>query len=260
MTGAEGESILLEVSDGLARVTLNRPDRLNAIDDAAAHRWRDIAEDIAARDDVSAVLLDAAGPAFCAGGDVSAMARFGGGPETLTRLADVIHAGHLAFSQTPKPIVAAVQGAVAGGGLGFMLTADYIVAGRAASFSSKYADIGLTPDCGVSTLLPDAVGTRRALELTLTDRTLTADDALEWNLVNEVVETEQLASRARQIATGWIGGAAAAYGQAKRLIRAGATGCSYTTALDDEARTIGAAFGTSEAQARIASFLGRRTD
>lgn len=252
------DSILFEVDGGIAHVTLNRPTRLNAINDEAAYRWRDLAAEIAERDDIAAVLLDAAGPAFCAGGDVAEMAGFAAGGSTIAELADVIHAGHATFAAMPKPIVAAVQGAVAGGGLGFMLTADYIVAGEAASFTSKYADIGLTPDCGVSTLLPDAVGTRRALELTLTSRRLSAQDALGWGLVNEVTADAALSTHAREIAASWVDGAAAAFGQAKRLIRAGTVAPrSYQDALDDEARTIGAAFETPEAAARIAAFAAR---
>lgn len=252
------DSILLQVDAGVAHVTLNRPTRLNAINDEAAYRWRDLAAEIAERDDIDAVLLDASGPAFCAGGDVAAMAGFGEGGHTIEALADVIHAGHSTFAQMPKPIVAAVQGAVAGGGLGFMLTADYVVAGEAASFVSKYADVGLTPDCGVSTLLPDAVGTRRALELTLTSRRLSPGEALDWGLVNEVTPDAALQARARTIAESWVDGAAAAFGQAKRLVRAQSVEPrSYQAALDDEARTIGSAFDTPEATARIAAFAAR---
>ena len=90
-------------------------------------------------------------------------------------------------SQSDKPIVAAVQGAVAGGGLGLMLTADYIVASESAKFVSKYANIGLTPDLGVSTLLPAAIGQRRALQLLLQDTAIDAATALDWGLVTEVV-------------------------------------------------------------------------
>ena len=92
-------------------------------------------------------------------------------------------------------IVAAVQGPVAGGGLGFMLVADLIVASESATFSSRYSDVGLTPDCGVSWLLPESIGARRALELVLTRRTLTAAEAHEWGLVNEVVAPEAVADR-----------------------------------------------------------------
>ncbi|GAB3612032.1 enoyl-CoA hydratase/isomerase family protein [Humibacter ginsengisoli] len=250
------DTILFDVTDGLAHLTLNRPDRLNAIDGEAAYRWRDLAREVAERDDIRAVLFDAAGPAFCAGGDVAAMAATGGDGEVVAGLADVIHEGHRIFNEAAKPIVAAVQGAVAGGGLGFMLVADYVVAGEAAFFVSKYADIGLTPDCGVSTLLPQAVGVRRALQLLLTDRSLTAVEGLEWGLVAEVVPDDLLHERARAIADHWLTGAAGAYGQAKRLVR-GSVARSYRDGLDDEARTIAAAFETPDARARVAAFAAR---
>jgi 2-(1,2-epoxy-1,2-dihydrophenyl)acetyl-CoA isomerase len=134
-----------------------------------------------------------------------------------------------------------------------MLVADLIVASEQATFASRYADVALTPDCGVSTLLPEAVGTRRALELTLTSRTLSAAEALDWGLVAEVVAPDALEARAREIAQSWIDGATAAFGQAKRLVRSGLTR-DFQDALDDEARTIGAAFATPEASARIAAF------
>ncbi|MFF2388335.1 enoyl-CoA hydratase/isomerase family protein [Agromyces sp. NPDC058104] len=254
------DAILLDVTDGLARVTLNRPARLNAVDPDAITRWQSIAHEVAERDDIGAVLLDASGRAFCAGGDVVAMSELaaaGGDAATvITELADRIHDGHLTLRESSKPIVAAVQGPVAGGGLGFMLVADFIVASELATFSSRYSDIGLTPDCGVSTLLPEAIGPRRALELTLTPRTITAAEALNWGLVTEVVPHEEVAARAHAIARSWLDGATGAFGQAKRLVRSGLSR-SFAEALDDEARTIGAAFATPEAQARIAAFTRR---
>ena len=250
------DSILLTVDDGLAHITLNRPQRLNAINAEAAQAWRDIAAEVATRPDVGAVLFDAVGPAFCAGGDVAEMSSMDGGEGSIGGFADIIHEGHRTLAAMPKPIVAAVNGAVAGGGLGFMLVADYIVAGESARFVSKYADIGLTPDCGVSTLLPEAIGMRRALQLTLTSRSLTAAEALDWGLVTEVVADGETDARAREIAADWLSGATAAFGEAKRLLRAG-VGRDYASTLDDEARTIGAAFETADAQARIGAFLAR---
>lgn len=251
------DAILFEVSDGLAHVTLNRPSRLNAVDPAAIGRWQSIAHEIAERDDIGAVLLDASGRAFCAGGDVLSMSQLAAGqPDAgavITGLADRIHDGHRALRESSKPIVAAVQGPVAGGGLGFMLVADLVIASERATFASRYADVGLTPDCGVSTLLPEAIGTRRALELTLTSRTLSATEALEWGLVSEVVAPEVLGGRAREVAASWLDGATAAFGQTKRLMRAGLAR-SFRDALDDEARAIGVAFETPAAQAAVAAF------
>lgn len=247
------DPILLEITDGLARVTLNRPDSLNAVDFAMGARWRDVAREVTADPQVGAVLLDAAGPAFCAGGDVVAMATGGGSGADLAEMAGIINEGILAFASSAKPVVAAVGGAVAGGGLGLMLSADYVVASRSSRFVSRYANIGLTPDLGVTTLLPRAIGERRALQLLLTDTMIDATTALEWGLVCEVVDDDRLAARAHEVARFWLDNATAAFGQAKRLVRTGADR-KFGENLADEAITIGRSFDGADAQARIAAF------
>ncbi|WP_374316599.1 enoyl-CoA hydratase/isomerase family protein [Microbacterium sp.] len=247
------DSILLHVEGGLARVTFNRPASLNAMDFEMGALWRDIAHRVTNDPAVGAVILDAAGPAFCAGGDVVAMATSGAAGSDVTATAHIIHEGIRTFALSDKPIVAAVQGAVAGGGLGLMLAADYIVAADSAKFVSKYANIGLTPDLGVSTLLPAAIGQRRALQLLLQDTTIDAATALDWGLVAEVLPRDEVAARAEAIARFWLAGATAAFGQAKRLVRAGADR-PFSDNLDDEARSIGARFETEESRVRVAAF------
>lgn len=251
------DSILVTRDGGLARVTFNRPASLNAMGFEMGRRWRDIAHELTSDDSVGAVILDAAGPAFCAGGDVREMATSGATGADVTGAANTIRDGIRTFVESSIPIVAAVQGAVAGGGLGLMLTADYIVASEQARFVSKYANIGLTPDLGVSTLLPAAVGQRRALQLLLQDITIDAATALDWGLVTEVVPAADVASRAAEVAAFWLDNATAAFGQAKRLVRTGA-GRSFADNLDDEAASIGARFDTADAKARIAAFAGGR--
>jgi 2-(1,2-epoxy-1,2-dihydrophenyl)acetyl-CoA isomerase len=247
------DSILLHVEGGLARVTFNRPASLNAMDFEMGALWRDIAHRVTSDPAVGAVILDAAGPAFCAGGDVVAMATSGAAGSDVTATAHIIHEGIRTFALSDKPIVAAVQGAVAGGGLGLMLAADYIVAADSAKFVSKYANIGLTPDLGVSTLLPAAIGQRRALQLLLQDTTIDAATALDWGLVAEVLPRDEVAARAEAIARFWLAGATAAFGQAKRLVRVGADR-PFSDNLDDEARSIGARFETEESRVRVAAF------
>lgn len=235
----------------LARVTFHRPASLNAMDFEMGTRWRDLAHEITADPTVGAIVLDAAGRAFCAGGDVVAMSTSGAGGAAVTEMAGVIHDGIRTFVESSIPMVAAVQGAVAGGGLGLMLTADYIVAGPDARFVSRYANIGLTPDLGVSTLLQQAIGQRRALRMLLQDHAIDADTAADWGLVAEVAADP--AARADEVAAFWLEGATAAFGQAKRLVRTGAHR-SFADNLADEARTIGAAFDTPESKARVAAF------
>jgi len=250
---ADDSSILLTREGALARVRFNRPASLNAMGFAMGRLWRDIAREITSDDTVGAVLIEASGPAFCAGGDVREMATSGADGAAVTETAHVIHDGIRAFVESSTPVVAAVQGAVAGGGLGLMLAADYIVASESARFVSKYAEIGLTPDLGVSTLLPAAIGQRRALRMLLQDVTIDAATALDWGLVTEVVPAAEVAERALAIGRSWLTGATGAYGQAKRLIRAGAER-DFAVNLADEAATIGARFDTPEAAARIRAF------
>lgn len=245
------DSILYTREGALARLTFNRPASLNAMGFEMGQRWRDLAHEITQDAAVGAVILDAAGPAFCAGGDVIEMGTGGASGADVTAMAEVIHDGIRTFVESDKPIVAAVQGAVAGGGLGLMLTADYIVASPDAKFVSKYADIGLTPDLGVSTLLTAAVGQTRALRLLLTDTTISAHTALEWGMISEIDEDPGV--RVTDIAGSWLHGATAAFGQAKRLVRAGARR-SFADNLADEARSIGAAFDTDDARGRVAAF------
>ncbi|WP_336631903.1 MULTISPECIES: enoyl-CoA hydratase/isomerase family protein [unclassified Microbacterium] len=244
-------SIVHTREGALARLTFNRPASLNAMGFEMGTLWRDLAHEITADPSVGAVILDAAGPAFCAGGDVVEMAASGSTGADITAMAGVIHDGIRTFVDSDIPVVAAVQGAVAGGGLGLMLTADYVVAADRARFVSKYANIGLTPDLGVSTLLPAAVGQTRALRMLLDDLTIDAATALDWGLITEIADDP--AARAEQLARLWVDGATGAFGQAKRLIRAGARR-SFADNLDDEARTIGGSFDTPAAKARVAAF------
>lgn len=252
--------ILFAVEEGLARLTLNRPSRLNAFNAELAHAWRDATAAATSRSDVGAILIDATGPAFCAGGDVVDMATTMGSGTEITALAEVINSGIRALTESSVPVVAAAHGTTAGGGLGILLSSDYAVVGSRSRLGSLYANIGLTPDLSVSAQLSRAVGQRRALQLVLQDRLLTASEALEWGLVAEVVAAEDAAaeadavrSRAEEVARFWLAGAAEAYGQAKRLVRSQPER-SFAEQLSEEARSIGASLETDEAQRRIAAF------
>ncbi|WP_417505426.1 enoyl-CoA hydratase/isomerase family protein [Microbacterium sp.] len=255
------DAILFAVEEGMARLTLNRPARLNAFNADLAHAWRDATAEATSRSDVKAILIDAAGPAFCAGGDVIDMATtMGASGAEITALAEVINAGIRSLTESAVPVVAAAHGTTAGGGLGILLSSDYAVVGSRSKLGSLYANIGLTPDLSVSAQLARAVGQRRALQLVLQDRLLSASEAVEWGLVAESVEgadgaTEGDAVRARgeEIARFWLAGAADAYGQAKRLVRSQPER-SFVEQLTEEARSIGAALETPDAQARVAAF------
>ncbi|MGM1017322.1 MAG: enoyl-CoA hydratase/isomerase family protein [Actinomycetota bacterium] len=254
------DAILFSVSEGIARITLNRPSRLNAFNEDLAYAWRDAAVDATTRDDVHAILIDAAGPAFCAGGDVIDMATGMQSGSQLTALADVINSGIRALTESAVPVVAAAHGTTAGGGLGILLCSDYAVVGASSRVGSLYANIGLTPDLSVSAQLARAVGERRALQLVLQDRLLSAEEARDWGLVAEIAaaedsraEADAVRARGEEIARFWVDGAADAYGQAKRLVRSQPTR-TFADQLGEEARSIGVAFDTPEARKRVAGF------
>lgn len=255
------DAILFAVEEGMARLTLNRPARLNAFNADLAHAWKDATAEATSRRDVKAILIDASGPAFCAGGDVIDMATtMGASGAEITALAEVINAGIRSLTESAVPVVAAAHGTTAGGGLGILLSSDYAVVGSRSQLGSLYANIGLTPDLSVSAQLARAVGQRRALQLVLQDRLLSASEAVEWGLVAESVsgvdgaaEAEAVRARGEEIARFWLAGAADAYGQAKRLVRSQPER-SFVEQLTEEARSIGAALETPDAQARVAAF------
>lgn len=255
------DAILFAVEEGMARLTLNRPARLNAFNADLAHAWKDATAEATSRADVKAILIDAVGPAFCAGGDVIDMATtMGASGGEITALAEVINAGIRSLTESAVPVVAAAHGTTAGGGLGILLCSDYAVVGSLSKLGSLYANIGLTPDLSVSAQLARAVGQRRALQLVLQDRLLSSAEAVEWGLVAEAVEgadavseAESVRARGEEIARFWLAGAVEAYGQAKRLVRSQPER-SFVEQLSEEARSIGAALETPDAQARVAAF------
>lgn len=243
------------VSRGVGRITLTRPEVSNAIDLPTA---RELAKavDVAADSEVRVVLLTGEGTRFCAGGDVGSFLASAEPPLYLHELASELEAALRRLSELPKPVVAAVQGAVAGAGLAFLLNSDVVLAARSAKFRMAYSGIGLTPDCGVSYLLPRAVGTQRALDLALTGRILTAEVARDWGLVGEVVEDDGLGERAGELAEAMAAGPAGALGEAKRLIRTSFDGSREESARD-EADAIATAVTTEEAQRLIRRFTER---
>ncbi|MET0952961.1 MAG: enoyl-CoA hydratase/isomerase family protein [Aeromicrobium sp.] len=243
------------IVDGIGRLVLARPDHSNSFDLPAAQDMAAAVEAVSG-DEVLAITLTAEGKRFCAGGDVSSFAAADEPSEYLLELANVLEGALRALADLPKPVVAGVRGAVAGAGLGVMLSADVIVASSATKLVMAYPGIGLTPDCGVSYLVPRAIGQQRALEFALTGRVLTADEARDWGLVTQVVQDDAVEARVDEIARRWATSAPGALGQARRLIRS-----SWDTPGPeqgaDESATIAARIVTDEAQRLVKAFTSR---
>lgn len=244
-----------EIVDGVGRIVLSRPEQSNSFDLPTAHDLVRAVEAVSS-DDVRAITLTAEGKRFCAGGDVKSFVAADDAPAYLLELAGVLEGALRDLAELPKPAVVGVRGAVAGAGLAVMLSCDVIVASESTKFVMAYSGIGLTPDCGVSYLVPRAIGQQRALDFALTGRVLSAAEALDWGLVSYVVADDEVEAKVDAIARTWADTAPAALGQAKRLIRASWETTGAETGADESA-TIASAVAGDEAQRLVNAFVSR---
>lgn len=255
MTGPE-PSVVYGVSAGVATIELNRPSALNALTVEMSRELSAAVNSVSRRDDVRAILLLGRGKSFCAGGDVRSMAAAEDRGQLLFELASTAHAAILRLAELEIPVVAAIQGAAAGAGLALTLVADVVVAGASSKFLTAYADVGLSPDCGLSWLLPQTIGLRRSLELSLTGRRLTAAQAVEWGLITAECPDDEVAETGRLIAQKISDGPAIALGRTRSLLRQN-TPCSLAEHLDAEARSIASLADMPEATHSLARLLER---
>lgn len=242
------------VADGVARIELNRPEAANTIDMPLAVALGEAATSAAEDDAVRAVLLSGAGARFCGGGDVATFADAEEPSSYVRELALTADAAVQTLETMAKPVVAAVQGAVAGGGLGIMLAADIIVAAEGTKFVFAYPNIGLSPDCGASASLPRVLGQQRALAFALLGTPMPAEQALEQGLITQIVADP--GERAREIAGMWVAGATDAYGMARQLIRA-SNDLIREEVSQDEADMISRLSMSPETRERFGEFLKR---
>src|SRR5437764_10643277 len=211
-------TILVESFAGYRRITLNRPERLNALTvemAAALHAALDEAE---ADKSCRALLLTGAGRGFCAGQDLTEIV--GAAPSDLTRLLEHYHPLILRLRALPIPIVCAVNGVAAGAGANLALACDIVLAARSATFVQAFARIGLIPDCGGTWFLPRLVGTARARALAFLAEPLPAETAAEWGLVWRMFEDERLLPEAEALAARLAGQASNALALTKRALDA----------------------------------------
>lgn len=250
-------TVKFEIRDSVAWVTLNRPDAGNSLNLQFGRDLLDAATRCRGTHGIRAVVITGAGKAFSFGGDLGAMTMNEGHAREayLRELTVDLHAAIVTFTRLDAPVIAAVNGTAAGGALGLVAMADLAVAAESARFALAYGGVGLTPDCGTSYFLPRIIGQRRLLELALTNRVLSAAEALDWGLVNKVVPDAGLTSEVNALAARIVAGPLVAFGHAKRLIRSEA---SLEAQLEDESRTIAAQSAAPEAAEGIAAFLAKR--
>lgn len=253
------QTISLGIEDGLATLTLNRPEAANAVNSTMASELRRAAISLAHDRRVRAVLLTAVGKVFCGGGDLAAFSQQD--PERLPSFIDDLtvdlHAAVSRLAKMDAPLVAAVSGSAGGAGMSLVAACDLVVAGRSAKFTMGYTRAGLVPDGTSSFFLARVVGLRRAMDLVLTNRVLSADEAESWGLVNRVVADEELQSTAKALAQQLAAGPTRALGLAKRVLLEGANS-ALEAAMERESGAIATAAGTRDAREGIDAFLNKR--
>ncbi len=251
------ETITLDMEQGVAILTLNRPEKLNAICPELVTDLLNVITEIRNSDEMRAVLLTGAGRAFCAGGDVGSLLSSTDNPVELmesSRQGAEIISGMRSMS---KPWIAAVNGPAIGAGCNLALGCDIIIAGENASFSQAFMNLGLHPDTGGVYLLTRLVGAARACELIFTGKTIDANEAERIGLVNQVVTADNLNETAMNMAIRLANGPSKAIGMAKATIYQSMT-MDMASVLEAEVRAVSLSIATEDAKEGIKAVLEKR--
>jgi len=254
----EFKTLLFQVEDNVAHITLNRPEAANSISLELA---RDLMYALMRCDDdpaVRAVLITGSGGMFCAGGDLKSFTAQGEGmPHHLMDVTAYLHTAMSYLVRMDPPAIAAVHGSAAGAGMSLACACDIVLAAESARFTMAYTRIGLSPDGGATFTLTRLVGVKRALELALTNRVISSKDALNWGMVTRVVPDKDLFQEAMKLAKELAAGPTKAFGATKRLIQ-GALTDSFEGQMKNESASIAKMARTADAREGIAAFLEKR--
>lgn len=249
------EHIICEMRGAVALVTLNRPEALNALNCATLQELGVLVDQLAQDQSVRAVVITGAGRSFVAGADITEMKDFT--PFQAKAFGVKGNEVFLKLEQLSKPVIAAVNGFALGGGCELAMACDIRLAGEKAKFALPEVGLGITPGFGGTQRLPRLVGQSVALELTLTSRMITAQDALGYGLVNAVYTQEELMEKAMELAETIAARPAVAVAQAKAAIRRGAQS-DIATAAAYESEAFGLCFSTLDQKTAMTAFVEKR--
>lgn len=250
--------VLFSVSQGIARVTLNRPEAGNAIDLAMARALVEIAIRCETDAGIRCVVLTGAGRLFCAGGDVGLFKSAGDHVDALlSELAGTLHMALARFARMAKPLLVLVNGPAAGAGLSLAIGADVVLCARSAHFTAAYGTLGLTPDGGMSWWLPRLVGLRKAQEIILTNRRIKADEAEAIGMVTRTVDDDALAAEGEAMAVRLSQAAVGAIGAARALLRESLE-TSLEAQLEREVAAITRSGAAPECREGLAAYFEKR--
>jgi len=252
------ELVLFERKGAVAVLTLNRPDVGNAIDVPLAQALLEAAIACDTDDALRCVVIRGSGRMFCAGGDVGRLHAAGDAlPALLKEITAYLHPAIVRFARMEKPVITAVHGAAAGAGVGLAVMGDIVLAEPRAHFTLAYTRIGLTPDGGATWLLPRLIGLRRTQDLALTNRRVSAEEAVAIGLITRVVAESTLEHETDALAEQLAQGPVGALGRTKGLLL-DAAGAGLEAQLEAETRTIATQGATAESRLGLAAFIERK--
>ncbi len=251
------QTILVTKENGIATIKLNRPDAMNSVNEKMLEEFVEVTGALKNDDTVKVVVLTGAGRAFCAGGDLGAPMFSISNSAEMIRLVEEFGKLPLNLRSMPKPVIASVNGAAVGAGLGFALAADIIIASDKARFGHAYRNIGLMSDAGSIYFLTQLVGVNRACEIIFTGKIIDANEAEKIGLVNKVVPADQLEAATKEMALALAMGPSVAIGLAKMTIYQG-LGMDLPTAIEWEARAHTITMLTEDMKEGIKAFKEKR--
>jgi 2-(1,2-epoxy-1,2-dihydrophenyl)acetyl-CoA isomerase len=251
-------AVLYAAQGGVARITFNRPEVLNALDGAMIAQLREACERAEGDAAVRVIVLRGAGPAFLAGGNVAAFhANLSRMPQMVAELAGELHRAVLALRRALKPVVASVHGAVAGAGVSLVAAADFVIAAADTQFTLAYSRIGASPDGGATWFLPRLVGYHKALELMLLSEPVDGTTMRDLGLVNRVVPAAELEPETERLVARLATGPTLAYAATKRLANQ-AFDNALAAHLDEEAQAFARCAGTRDFAEGVTAFVEKR--
>lgn len=254
----EAQLVRLDVRDAVATITLDRPQTGNSLDVPLAQALLQAVLRCDSDPAIRCVVLTGSGKMFCVGGDLGAFtSRAEALPALLSELIGIVNMAVSRLLRMPKPLIVLVNGPAAGAGFSLALVGDLVLASHAAHFTSAYGSVGLTPDGGMTWLLPRLVGLRKAQELVITDRRVAAEEAEALGLISRVVDAEALADEGAQLAAKLAAAPTRAIGLTRSLLLQSYDG-GLESHLERETRGMMAAGASRDSQEGVAAFLARR--
>ena len=251
------ETINFEIIENIAIIRLNRPNSYNSLNAKMAKELLEISYECDTNKNIRAIILTGEGDkAFCAGGDLKSFHETGNIAKHLKMVTHDLHGAITKFSRMNSPLIVAVNGVAAGAGLSFVGFADLAIAKTSATFVSAYTKAGLTPDGSSSYYLPRIIGIRKYLELVMTNKVLSSEEALSWGLLNYIYDDKNYWNETLKLADNLSKGPTLAYGKTKRLIH-NSLNSTLETQMELETKMISESAETNDGQIGIKAFIDK---